>query len=633
MIKKLQDTKSYTYVTVNKESMQIGIPLPLEDMKLQADKDYETSFTYIQKQEFFIWRQALKSYHLSTHDRKVALGSATWKQNISIGLIRSFVDVLIASVNEKPLTFIWTWINKKWIENKNSILKTLNYISDVSGFHKQLKKTLKSGLIIWEIAMRVGYMKTEKTEKITSIINWKYVEETEDVENKNYPYATNVNIFNIFPDPYSWPLRYTTERGVVSYSNFIETFGHMIRGVNNESPLWDNNFLSLLSINSNNSCFDNYGNILHQIHEKVNDELKEKDNFLENTKNKWTNWWATTQDQDKNVTEWLIEFKITYYKSRTVLIANWYPVYVWKNPYWFIPYVIQAANETEARFWEGIPYLLKGLEEVWNSFVCNYFDSARAIANPTIVVQKNLMINDEELEDWTPWGILYTENNDWWKAVYRLDKWGLQDFNILPIIEQIATRITWISEYNLGISSKERTAAWALSVTESSQKRMSPYLSNFLDAISIVAQMWLQLVKKFWQEEQFIYILDEDWWQTSEIIKNKDLAWQMNISLEAEWMFGAFNELELNKLINIYNTTSESGFVNSPEIVKEMFKKSGFEPSRFVTWAWEWIKPEWMDENPQLNSETWLEGDALSKILKEAGNVTQINQWNEGLWK
>jgi len=39
---------------------------------------------------------------------------------------------------------------------------------------------------------------------------------------------------------------------------------------------------------------------------------------------------------------------------------------------------------------------------------------------------------------------------------------------------------------------------------------MSPYVSNFLDAISIVAQMWLKLVKKYWTKEQLIYILDDE---------------------------------------------------------------------------------------------------------------------------
>gem|GEM_PF-6496317 len=39
---------------------------------------------------------------------------------------------------------------------------------------------------------------------------------------------------------------------------------------------------------------------------------------------------------------------------------------------------------------------------------------------------------------------------------------------------------------------------------------MSPYISTFLDSISIVAQMWLIMVKKYWSTEQFIYVLDEE---------------------------------------------------------------------------------------------------------------------------
>jgi len=39
---------------------------------------------------------------------------------------------LVASLNEKPLVFVATAINKKGAENKENILKTLNYISDVS---------------------------------------------------------------------------------------------------------------------------------------------------------------------------------------------------------------------------------------------------------------------------------------------------------------------------------------------------------------------------------------------------------------------------------------------------------------------------------------------------------------------
>ena len=316
-----------------------------------------------------------------------------------------------------------------------------------------------------------------------------------------------------------------------------------------------------------------------------------------------------------------------------------FSVYIGQNMYWFIPYVIKASNETEARFWEGIPYLLKWLEEVWNSFVNNYFDSARSIANPTMVVNKNLMIDDNELEDWTPWGIVYTENNDNWNAVYRLDKWGLSDFNILPMITQIAQQITWISEYNLGQAARERTASGALAVTQSSQKRMSPYISTFLDSISIVAQMWLVMVKKYWTSEQFIYVLDENWEQTYESIKNSDLKGWINISLNAEWMFGSFEELELQKLITMYQTLAPSGFIESPELAKEIIKKSWFDSSKFITNPWEGIVPENMKPKEWELAATepttpvpWgLAQWDIADILKNVTNP-QVDLWNWGQW-
>ena len=629
--------RKYTYLNQKKETLELVLSSDMEDKKLQADKDYNTSFNYIQTHEYYIWREAFKSYHMSTYDRKIAIWSKKWKQNISIWLIRSFCDVLISSTNERPITFIWTWINSEWIKNKDNILKTLCYISDVTWFHTQIKKILRDWLITWEFALRIWYISTSKTEKITSIINWNYVQETEEVDQKNYPYATAVSIFNIFPDPYNWILRYVTERWVIDYNSFIEAFGHMIRSKNNESPFNNDDFLSLLPINNSEAKFDDYWNILNQIHEKINDEFREKDKFQIN-KDNWV-WSTNTTNIDENtdVTDWLIEFKITYYKNRAVLIANWYPVYIWKNPYWFIPYVVKPANSTDARFWEWIPYMLKWIENIWNSFINNYIDSARSIADPTMVVQKNLLINDIDLQESIPWWILYTENNDNWRAVYRLDKWGLSDFNILPLLVDIATRITWISEYNLWISSKERTATWALSVTQSSEKRMSPFLSNFLDAISVVAQMWLLLVKNYRKKEQFIYVLDQEaGTQTEMTIQNTDILWKMNISLQAEWMFGSYNELEVNKLINTYNTLAGSWFINSPEFAKEIIKKSWFEPSKFITEPWQWTIPDnlkWKNPAdttniPQL-PDTWVEW--LKQIMQTATNP-QLDLWNWGQW-
>ena len=619
---------------VRNPNIEIELEDTLQNQKIQADIDYDTSKSYIDAHEKYIWRWGFKSYHMSTYDRQAQLWKEFWKQNISIWLVRAFVDVLKASVKEKPLVFIWTWINKKWVENKDKILNTLSYISDVSWFHKQLKKTMWDWLLTGMICMRIWFKKTKNTEKIISIVNWQPIEETIKMEEMNYPYAANVPVFNIFPDPYSWPLRYVTERWVVWYENFIETFWHLIRSKKNKSPFKEH--LEFITINKNwNVDFWDYWNIVNQVHQKKNDEYRKQDFYNKNTNDLWQ---KTTRninyEDDPKLTEWLIEFKISWYKSRVVLIANWFPVYIWDNPYGFIPYVIKAANETDSRFWEWLPYLIKPLEDVWNSFINNYFDWARALAQPTFVANKNLMINDTQLQDWTPWWVVRTESTDWWNAVYRLDKWWLQDFSILPVIQQIAQQITGISEYNLWIAARERTASWALAVTESSHKRMSPYISNFLDAISEIAYMWLELIKKYWISDQYIYILDEDWTQVEQDIKNSDLVWWVNISLQAEWMFGSINELELQKLISLYQTLAPSGFITSPEIAKEIIKKAWFEPSRFI--IEEKADQAVPDNMVQDLWEQWWSpvGNAdldLWQIIQQSVNP-QINLWNEWQW-
>jgi len=623
----------YSYLDTHKNRKEITITEKQSKLVNQANSDYLTSSKHVRSEEFYIWRSALKAYHLSTHDRKIQLWANTWKQNISIWLIRSFVDVMVSTLHEKPLTFIWTAVNQQWAENRENILKTLDYISDVSGFHKQLKDTMTNGLIVGEISMRVGYKKTKKSEKYVSLADWDVIIEDVETEEKDYPYADNVSIFNLFPDPYSWPLRYVTERDVVSYASFIETFWNTIRSKKNKSPFkWDD-FLMLLPINQNWADLEDYGNIVNQIHEKVNLEASQKDTFRLPFQMKMANNNWTFLDRDPEVLEWLIEFKATWYAGRLIIRANGYPVYIWENPYGFIPYVIKAANQTKARFWEGLPYMLKWLEEVWNSFVNNYFDSARAISNPTLVVQKNLMINDWELEDWTPWGILYTEDNQNWNAVYALNKWWLNDFGIMALINQIASQITGISEYDLGRAARERTATGALAVSQSAQKRLSPYVSNFLDALSIIAQMWLKLIKKYWGAEQMIYILDEEWNQTWEAIKKTNILWWVNISLEAEWMFGVNEELKHKKIIELYNTLAPSWFAQAPEMAKEIIKTAWYNPSKFITQPWQWVKPDNADTIANTNNQTnlpWKNSNSALWDILGAAATPNTNLWNGG---
>ena len=634
MAQSQQAKKEYFFKDLNGKDRKVAVPDDVEAEAEQARKDYETSKRYINQQHYDTWRYALKCYHLSTYDRKAIL--KTWQSNISIGLVRSFVDVLVWVVQEKPLVFIGTPINKIWLENKEYILKSLNYVSDVTGFHKTIKQCLKNWLILWTLALRVNYLKTEKKTTITTIINDEAVEkvvEVSDDQVKDYPSASNVSIFNIFPDPYRWKLRYITERWVVSYLEAMNTFGNMIKRSDNRSPLKDPIFLKSLPLpeNINQADFLDYGAILDQIQNKVNEELRQKDKYwlqswMQN--NIQTTGTALTQDEDKDVTQWLIEFKYTVYDDRIILHFNNYPVYVWPNFYGFINYVIKAAGDDDVRFWEWIPYMLRGIEEVWTSFVNNYFDWARALATPTFVAVKNLLLNEWQLESWQPWGTIWIEWGDTNNAVRRLEKGWLSDFNIYPIITQIAQQITGISEYNLWQSAWERTATGALSVAQSSNKRMSPYMSTFVDVLSTVAQMWLSLMKKNWTKEQWIYVNDEQWNQVFEAIKNNQLTWGINISLQAEWLFGSTNELELQKLIQVYQTLAMSWAIKSWELASEIMKKAWFTPSRFIINP-DQVKPDaiWSTETQFSNPEA-----DLWQILTEANN-SQVNLWNWGKWQ
>jgi len=203
----------------------------------------------------------------------------------------------------------------------------------------------------------------------------------------------------------------------------------------------------------------------------------------------------------------------------------------------------------------------------------------------------------------------------------------------LIFLNQIASQITGISEYDLWQAARERTATWALAVSQSSQKRLSPYVSNFLDSISIVAQMWLKLVKKYWWAEQMIYILDSEGQQTWEAIKKSWLMGWVNISLEAEWIFWTNEELKHKKLIELYNTLSPSGFFQSPEMAKEIMKSWWFSPSRFITEPGEWVKPDNAAEIIAWNNQTsipWV-NSTLSDMLWAAASPN-ADLWNKGQW-
>ena len=108
------------------------------------------------------------------------------------------------------------------------------------------------------------------------------------------------------------------------------------------------------------------------------------------------------------------------------------------------------------------------------------------------------------LEGAAPGTIHFAETEAGANSLRRLDKGSITDFNILDIVTKIASQITGISEYNLGISARERTATGALATTQSSLKRLSPFLVAFNKFQTRIAHKQLRLMRDNWTDEMYI---------------------------------------------------------------------------------------------------------------------------------
>lgn len=69
----------------------------------QAMTRYTSSKSWIHMKYVYIWKYAYKAYHLSTEDRQAILKN--WQSNIAWGLIRSFIDVFVSTLTERPISF------------------------------------------------------------------------------------------------------------------------------------------------------------------------------------------------------------------------------------------------------------------------------------------------------------------------------------------------------------------------------------------------------------------------------------------------------------------------------------------------------------------------------------------------
>lgn len=146
-------TLSYI-VPESKETLQITLSDELEKDVKRAEEDYDYAKSIINNELIHIWRWAYKAYHMSTHDRARILKS--WQSNIAFGLIRSFVDVFVSTLTERPINFSSTGYNEESLDDKRYIDKGLAYCADQSKFHVESKNIMKEGLKTGQFAVRIG---------------------------------------------------------------------------------------------------------------------------------------------------------------------------------------------------------------------------------------------------------------------------------------------------------------------------------------------------------------------------------------------------------------------------------------------------------------------------------------------
>ena len=129
--------KNYVYYAPDKKGKVVPITVTLtpeqQEQADQAKKRYETSKTWIHKKYVYIWMFAHKSYHLSTEDRQKYL--KTWQSNIAFGLIRSFIDVFVSTLTERPISFRAQGLNEEGVHEGEFNGFGMNFKLNTKKFH------------------------------------------------------------------------------------------------------------------------------------------------------------------------------------------------------------------------------------------------------------------------------------------------------------------------------------------------------------------------------------------------------------------------------------------------------------------------------------------------------------------
>ena len=587
-----------------------------------AKKQYETAKRYVFSQCHWLWRYGEKRYRLDTNDRAKNKNLKPWQSNITGGLARTFIDVFQSSLSENPIVPMGQPVGDTPQEVVDNAIIALTYSADKSNYQNESKVIMKQWLKTGQYAIRVWYTYKPKIQTyLTYDASWKPIERTLKKKGISVPYAKHVPVWNIYPDPYNNTNRYVSERVVVSFSTLIEDFWHIINHPYNKSPFKNPEFLWTLPVNLNWAELHDYGSITNEVLHKKNLDAQNSDSYYSSyrTQNINTADTINMQDSDKDVTDGLIEVIYTVTDDTIVIHANNYPIYIGKNFFWFINYVVRSATDETQTLWvEWVPYILSGVEETYDSFVNNLIDSARVTTTPNFIGMKWVFEDESRVEEMSPWDTLWVEtpalNGE--QPLRRLDKGSVTDNGLMQTMQSLATQKAGISEYNMGISAGERTATGAQSVANSDKKRLLPYIQSFLACQSQVMEMWLTLLIENWQTPQFVAIVGKNGETIKAQLTNADLAWDMTLSLDSDGLMAMKNDMNVKRLIEFFPQIMNSGITDSPwEVLAEIFRGLWLNPARF--------KINYEKKAPEAPLETINETPELTPIEEEIQSITE----------
>jgi hypothetical protein len=218
---------------------------------------------------------------------------------------------------------------------------------------------------------------------------------------------------------------------------------------------------------------------------------------------------------------------------------------------------------------------MQGIEETHDSFLNNLIDSARNTTTPLMTAQRGVFFDEGAVENAGPGDILWVETPalNGMPPISRIDKGSSTDNGLLDTMQSLGNQKTGISEYNMGISAKERTATGANATVNSDKKRLTPYLASFAACNSKVFQMWLMMMVDNWTTEQYVTVTGKNGEETGKYLSNKDIAGDMTVSLDLDSLMTIRNDMQVKRLIEFFPQMAQSQLIDNPgEVMAEILR-------------------------------------------------------------